>query len=116
VTPNAGLSSAAVAAYSGSGGGALLPNGAHETGFHYGNGTIGAIGGASGDPEMAFGAQRNPASSSSIDPNDYFTRIGLQDSLFKKVERRYRSTSASWAMAEVSRIQAAPLTELKKQK
>jgi hypothetical protein len=89
----------------GSGGG-VLPNGAHSTGFQFGNGFANADGaGAAGSAELGFGAQRNLASMNGEDPADYFTRIGLQDSLFKKVERRYRSTSANWETTALNSIQ-----------
>lgn len=34
------------------------------------------------------------------DPDDYFTRIGIQDNLFKKVEIRYMRTATGWAQAK----------------
>jgi hypothetical protein len=107
VDPNAlanGASAATSAQYAGGGaGGGLLPNGAHATGFQFGNGFANGDGsGAAGSAEIAFGAQRNPAAMAGEDPSDYFTRIGLDDSLFKKVEKRYRSTSANWETASLA--------------
>jgi hypothetical protein len=96
--PNAG-NGGQVAAYSGAGGGGVLPNGAHETGFHFGNGLTG-LSGTSG--ETSLGAQRNLAAMGDADPEDYFTRIGLGESIFKKVEKRYRSKSADWATASLA--------------
>ena len=37
------------------------------------------------------------------DPDDYFTRIGVDDSIFKKVERRYEQTATSWALEHVTK-------------
>jgi hypothetical protein len=53
-----------------------------------------------GSSSLEFGAEgdADPAAMGSEDPADYFTRLGLDDNLFKTVERRYRATSVRWAM------------------
>jgi hypothetical protein len=88
----------------GNGAGGVLPNGAKATGFQFGNGL--AEGGAAGSGELGFGASRSPASATiaGLDPSDYFTRISLDESLFKKVEKRYRSTSANWETAYLNNM------------
>jgi hypothetical protein len=98
--------------------GGLLPNGAHETGFQFGNGLASGSeestqGGA--NPNLSFHASEVAAMNGS-DPNDYFTRINIGESLFKKVENRYRDTSIKWASAlfgEPSRSTAAVHDHLK---
>jgi hypothetical protein len=60
------------------------------------------VSGEGGSSELAFGEQGAAGDGGTLsldDPADYFTRLGLGDNLFKIVERRYRSTSANWALA-----------------
>jgi hypothetical protein len=85
----------------GNGAGGALPNGARSTGFQFGNGFSGE--GAGGASELAF-ANSSGGGDAMLggDPEDYFTRIGIEDSLFKKVERRYQATSMHWASADAS--------------
>jgi hypothetical protein len=60
------------------------------------NGTAGSVN---------FGGTRNPASglaaSGTADPNDYFSRIGEHDNLFKVVERRYQKEAMNWEATAV---------------
>jgi hypothetical protein len=53
----------------------------------------------------AFGAKPgdvNPLGSE--DPNDYFTRLGMGDNIFKIVERRYRNKAVTWARNAVDSV------------
>ena len=59
----------------------------------------GGIPGQGGDQN--FG-QRNVAAMSGADPDDYFTRLGLQDNIFKIVERRYTAKSLQWQQVSLS--------------
>ena len=56
-------------------------------------------GDGSGTTEESF-TPDDPGATSKVmgtdDPDDYFTRLGLADSLFKIVERRYRQKSTAW--------------------
>ena len=72
----------------------------HSTGFQFGNGLAGVDGAGGGD--VSFGNASNVNPMLAGDPEDHFTRIGLEDSLFKKVERRYRDTSVKWASADAA--------------
>ena len=36
-----------------------------------------------------------------LDPDDYFTRVGLDDNIFKIVSRRYRQKAFNWATVQV---------------
>jgi hypothetical protein len=49
---------------------------------------------------------RAPASGS-LDPIDYFTRLGPSDNLFKVVERRYQTTASNWASQQALEISKA---------
>jgi hypothetical protein len=61
-----------------------------------GSGDPGAEG--SGSDTVDFGGARSEVDAmAGEDPEDYFTRIGLGDSLFKRVEARYRDKSVRWA-------------------
>jgi hypothetical protein len=98
-----------VAPYSANGSaaaGGALPNGARSTGFQFGNGFSGGDSGAAGGAaELAFANASGAGGGDAMlggDPEDYFTRIGLEDSLFKKVERRYQATSMHWASADAA--------------
>jgi hypothetical protein len=85
-------------AASGATAGGVLPNGAKASGFQFGNGFAGPEGTVASS--MAFGNGSSVDPMLGGDPEDYFTRIGLEDSLFKKVERRYRDTSVQWASVQ----------------
>jgi len=103
-SPGVSGATADVAAYGANGngaGGSALPNGARPTGFQFGNGF--SADGAGGASELAF-ANASGGGDAMLggDPEDYFTRIGIEDSLFKKVERRYQATSMHWASADAN--------------
>jgi len=86
------------------------------TGSEIGGGA--ALSGNGQTPGMEFGGDRGPASADGSganglggvgangrlgeDPNDYFTRIGLGDNLFKIVEKRYRSQQTGWVLNQPS--------------
>ncbi|MBU6376327.1 MAG: hypothetical protein KGQ59_10055 [Bdellovibrionales bacterium] len=54
--------------------------------------------GGSGQNSEEFGATADSVSPlGSEDPGDYFTRLGMDDDLFKIVERRYRNKAVVWA-------------------
>ena len=40
----------------------------------------------------------------SEDPNDYFTRLGMGENIFKIVERRYRNKAVSWVRNEMDAV------------
>ncbi len=70
--------------------------------FNFGDKNGGA-GGAGNGKELAFGDPngQNGAGFNTMgsnDPEDYFNRIGKDESLFKKVERRYGEKAIHWAM------------------
>ncbi len=70
----------------------------------FGAGAAGA--GASGNPtDTKFGVQ---GSKNQIvngeDPNDYFTRLGLYDNLFKVVERKYTQKAMSWTSGQATEL------------
>jgi hypothetical protein len=78
--------------------------------FDFGGGADGATAGAG----LMFGGDRGPASGvnpmGSDDPADYFTRIGLSESIFKQVERRYQEHERGWMHADArARAGLAPL-------
>lgn len=103
-------SGAANSAYGGGGSGGSRSGGGSGSNS-FGNpfaGLFGAAGsggangaGAGGSGIVKFGAQgagAGGAASGSADPEDYFTRIGIEDSLFKKVEKRYEQTALKGAL------------------
>lgn len=99
-SPSVSGATAGAAPYgSGHAGRGTLPNGAHSTGFQFGNGS-GLDGAGATDFALGNSNAGNVGSMVGGDPEDYFTRIGLEDSLFKKVERRYHDTSMKWALTE----------------
>jgi hypothetical protein len=64
---------------------------------------------ASGEVVLAADASgANGKEQGSDDPADYFTRVGLEDSIFKVVERRYREKSMNWISADLKPVGAAP--------
>jgi hypothetical protein len=71
---------------SGSGGGSTA-----SADFANGGGSASGSEGANGDGVSAMG---------SPDPDDYFARINIDESLFKKVERRYTDQAENWALAD----------------
>jgi hypothetical protein len=60
-----------------------------------GNGLDGEGGGATEENFTPDGGAMGDALTIE-DPDDYFTRVGLNDNLFKIVERRYRKKSTAW--------------------
>jgi|GEM_PF-6263787 len=69
----------------------------------YGSGSSVNPGGDGENTVMSFGGSdsdtsRNLAAMGSADPEDYFSRIGLDESLFKKVERRYNQKATNWVL------------------
>jgi len=53
-----------------------------------------------GSAGAAFARAEGPRPMNGIDPEDYFTRVGLDDSIFKIVSRRYRAKAFSWATVQ----------------
>jgi hypothetical protein len=97
--PALGSAAAAGSDYKSAGGGAAGTGGGSES--FSGGFSLGGSGGAAApdNNEVAMGAagQTGVAALGSEDPDDYFTRTGLGDNLFKKVEKVYRTKSMSWA-------------------
>jgi hypothetical protein len=105
---NDGQQSAATAGESAGvykGGGAGSAAGQGRSGF--GGGSSGSAVGGEGSASVEFsgvsaeGARVDPLGSS--DPEDYFTRIGIDNSLFKIVRARYQSTSLRWKNEDSAR-------------
>lgn len=101
-TPGLYENSGGNGAYSAGGGGAGMGGGGTgNTGFGFatsGYGGAGA-GGANANGSLSFGddsAQGGMDVMGSEDPEDYFARTNLDESLFKIVEKRYRSKSTDW--------------------
>lgn len=99
----AGASGDQGALYSGGGGGAgANQNGKSDpmasllAGFRGPAGEGGSVGSASVD--LRAGAGNGTSTLGTADPQDYFTRVDLKDSLFKVVEKRYRQKATSWAL------------------
>jgi hypothetical protein len=76
-------------------------------GSAYGSGSgLSGDGSESGTSTALFGKDGDAGAraldpSGSTDPEDYFTRLGLGDSLFKTVEKRYRQKASQWAIQRV---------------
>ncbi|MEK7692191.1 MAG: hypothetical protein AAB425_14340 [Bdellovibrionota bacterium] len=76
----------------------------------YGGGTGGGGGGGiegSGSTVTELSAGVNGAGgdvAGTPDPEDYFTRVGLEDDLFKIVEKRYRATTTAWIQSDLAHI------------
>ncbi|MBC7692778.1 MAG: hypothetical protein H7222_13535 [Methylotenera sp.] len=107
VDPNSLMATGGVEGSSYSNGGGAGGRGAGKTG----GAAFGGFGGGSGSgaaDQMNFG--RNPASLggedalNGQDPEDYFMRIGASESLFKKVESRYRVKSIHWARSNLAEM------------
>lgn len=90
----------------GSGGGAN--GGGGGSGFLYGNGLMaqnggygaGGVDGAGAGGLKAYGGNGQDVSPmGGSDPANYFSLIGIDESIFKKVETRYRETTMNWAAA-----------------
>ena len=64
--------------------------------------------GAGGDGKDGSAWGSNPMLSS--DPSDYFSRIGLDESIFKKVERRYTAKAVDWKVGEMQAQLKKPVT------
>lgn len=95
----AALAAAGAGAVGRAGGGGAGGSGS-GSGFSDLFGQSGAGGAGGGDPSRQdrFSAGMddvNPVGSE--DPGDYFTRLGMSDSLFKIVERRYRNKAVVWS-------------------
>jgi hypothetical protein len=106
-SPTISGATAADAPYVSNGGGA--PGGTTastgKSGFQFGSGFAGPEG--TGAADVAFGNGSSVDPMASGDPQDYFTRIGIEDSIFKKVERRYRDTSVKWASVQPTETNGA---------
>jgi len=103
--------SAAVAgtAYTAGGGAGAGGGGGSHGGLGFGS-DASEMAAAGGSTNNRFGEKGEVNPQGSEDPNDYFTRLGLEDDLFKIVERRYRNQAVAWAKndsdANVKRSQA----------
>lgn len=65
-----------------------------------GAGGAGGGAGAAGARELGFGNRAPASTMGTADPADYFSRIDLNDNLFKRVESRYRDKQMAWAMSQ----------------
>lgn len=82
----------------------------NKLGSSMGFGGGAASGSGDSSNSMDFAGARGPASlmvMKSEDPADYFTRTGIQESLFKKVEKKYKDTAFSWARQSISGSKAS---------
>ncbi|MGZ3698500.1 MAG: hypothetical protein ACXWP5_10220, partial [Bdellovibrionota bacterium] len=93
-------------AYSSGGGAGAATAGGSDP---FGRRTASVDGGNTGD--VAFGNSgdfggkgKDGNAMGSEDPDDYFTRIGLGESLFKKVEKKYNEKAGSWALIEANAV------------
>jgi hypothetical protein len=80
-------------------GGAANGAGADGAGGFFGHSAVSVGDGAAPTEEDMSGRADGGTSQQTLvgeDPADYFTRVGLGDSLFKIVERRYRQKSMAW--------------------
>jgi hypothetical protein len=59
--------------------------------------------GPAGAGDQAFSGSQGPNPVGSEDPSDYFTRVGMDDSLFKIVTRRYRERASAWALTSMTK-------------
>jgi hypothetical protein len=85
-----------------SGGQGTLGNGANGASSPFGS-QFGAHGNAgSGVNQVDLGAQAGTGDSGSVqganDPSDYFSRIGIEDDIFKIVTRRYIKKATGWVL------------------
>jgi hypothetical protein len=102
-----------VGVYSGGGGGAAgAGRGGFGSGFDSGGGGIAGGGGAGSiDFSGSTGAEGERVDAlGSSDPEDYFTRIALDNSLFKIVRARYQSTSLRWKNEDSAKASDRALT------
>jgi hypothetical protein len=123
-SPNGGLPGSNGGASIAGAGGSLGPPGGEapaytpnkDGGPTYAGG--GAQGGPTADPQnffgdLASGGSREPAAQNAAfargqgprtmgtaDPEDYFTRVSLDESIFKIVTRRYRAKATAWAISQ----------------
>ena len=91
---------AVVAAVAGKGKGSTTGSGT-SSGLSWSG--LGQAARAPGADSVSFGAGENSVNPiGSADPADYFAKLGLDESIFKVVERRYRTKSMDWATREFS--------------
>ncbi|MGK5084536.1 hypothetical protein WDW37_14670 [Bdellovibrionota bacterium FG-1] len=114
-TPAASGGAEAASAYK-SGGGAGSAEGGNAGGpLGYGAGAgVGGAEGGSGNTTIEVGKDNRPLADNptagTSDPEDYFTRHGLKDNLFKIVERKYRETTIHWVQVDLQTpSKSAPL-------
>jgi len=93
-TVGAGVLSAATGGHSGKGKGGKGSSSSDSSEGGDGKGKV-------SDLNFGAGSGGDLTSSLSEDPEDYFTRIGLEDSIFKIVERRYRQKASDWGRPAV---------------
>ncbi len=110
-TSNGQLNGAENVYGSASGGGGAKGKSGGDSAFSSLSGLFGGLGGSKDGKDGAgnktnitsFG-NRNGANGinpmGSADPEDYFTRINVDDSIFKQVERRYEQTAVRWSLAK----------------
>ncbi len=104
VPANAGLGDTTGAGYGG-GGGHGGGGGSDNGGINLGAGGGGPGGGLEvqnfegGGAQGLSGSHGQPALGTE-DPADYFNRIGLNENLFKRVERRYGQKTRAWALQD----------------
>ncbi|MGK5084539.1 hypothetical protein WDW37_14685 [Bdellovibrionota bacterium FG-1] len=106
--PAASGGAEAASAYKSGGGSGSAEGG--NAGGPLGYGAGGAAGGAeggSGNPTIEVGKDNRPLADSptagTSDPEDYFTRHGLKENLFKIVERKYRETTMHWVQVDLQK-------------
>lgn len=109
---NGSQSSAAIAGRSGGGGavgGSGGGGGRGAFGELFGGGSNDSAGGSSQSVSFGHaGGEVNPFGSA--DPGDYFTRLGMDDNLFKIVERRYRNKAGAWARVDNDTVGRQPVS------
>lgn len=82
---------------SGAGSGSNGPSQNGQNLFGFGSNGVDATANPSKNNTVLFGGDRSPAETLQIqDPEDYFTRIPIEKSLFKIVERRYHEIDVMW--------------------
>ncbi len=82
--------------YSGGGGG--VAGGGSDP-----NSVVGGLSGVNDDSQN-YAASRDLAASGIEDPSDYFSRIGVDENLFKRVERRYTKKNLAWLLQDTREI------------
>lgn len=102
-----GSDTTARGAYSGGGRGVANKNGNSGLGLSFGGG--GGKGDDGKSNSMDFGATSDGKAVSIDDPEDYFTRIGIEENIFKIIHKRYESVALSWLKESINEIDASKI-------